>query len=134
MNDFGTVDAPHADTVFVEQLRILAEQGNTAAVMKKLLRRPAPGVYTSAITRHRPQDPRDRSLVDLGLNERTTNILEDEGWVWGYDDDSCPRAPTIGLLCRWSSEELLDVKGVGESIIVQIRRQLATMKMKLRGD
>ena len=138
---------PDADRRFIEELRILAQQGHSTLVMRKLTQReagaePEPvddfgfrpdGVLAKVIVRHRPRDPRDMSLDELRLDQRA--VIAIEGALdWGLDDDGCPRMPTAGLLCRHTADDLLAIKSVGDTTVGDVRAALGKVGLKLRGD
>lgn len=114
-------------------LASLARNGNREAALAGLLRvgeRELAGC--EKIARDAPRDPRDLSLVEIGISERTSGYLSTptirvDGLPWNG-------AITSGDLLKWSCRDLLAIRGFGIAALNETRRCLASVRLYLRGD
>ena len=137
----------HPSDVRLCELAIQAESGNVQAVMadlraifaERLSGQPAYGYPRQRPycrhDRERPADPRDLSLIEIGLCLRTANALEvPRECGAGKDRWSFPGVIEAGRLCHWSADELRQLPAIGPKGIDELRRCLGAVGLRLRGD
>ena len=118
------------------ELATLAKEGKFQAALDGLIEiadRELEGI--DSIRRHRPRDARDLTLAELGLSGCTIDLLQRPQAVGtGLDRWTWPGVGYAGELLNWSVAEVGSLDGSGPKAVDEVRRALAKVRLRLRGD
>lgn len=118
------------------RLASLARNGNREAALAGLIQvGECELAGCEKMGRGTPRDPRDLSLAEIGISEKTVGYLSTPTMLGAARDAiEFPGALTAGDLLKWTCRELLAIHGFGVTSLNEVRRCLAGVRLYLRGD
>lgn len=127
-------------TEFLEQLFALSAVGDTTAMLALIRaarkaagprpRNKARQKESSGPTRTRPLDRRDWWLIELDMPDAAKSSVERALHAAGICRNELL---TAGDLCKWSAADLREM-GATPTAVEELRRALAAIKLRLRGE
>lgn len=127
-------------TEFLEQIFALDEVGDTTAMRAMIrARREASGPrprnksrqkVSAGPTRVKPLDRRDWWLIELDTPDAAKSSIERALHAAGAHREGLL---TAGEICKWSAADLREM-GATSTAVEELRRALATIKLRLRGE